>query len=77
MQRQYSIGKVKKTRLSPDFLIITPVKFLLLLNSCKFLYTCIYYWHTFQYLRAVNLAVRPFRHFLPQSIYIIIKKKEA
>ena len=27
MQRQYSIGKVKKARLSPDFLIITPVKF--------------------------------------------------
>jgi hypothetical protein len=27
MQRQYSIGKIKKARLSPDFLIITPVKF--------------------------------------------------
>lgn len=50
---------------------------MLLLNSCKFLYMCIYYWHVFQYFRAVKLAVRPFRHFLPQSIYYIINKKEA
>ena len=77
MQRYYSTGDVKKQPFSPNFTSLFRLNFLLLLNSYKFLYTCIYYWHVFQYFRAVKMAVRPLRLFLPQSIYIIINKKEA